>query len=163
MNIYIVGMPGAGKSSIGRYAAKRLKKQYVDLDDEISKEASIDALFAESEDVFRAKETEVLKRIAEQDGLIVITGGGIVTREENIEIMKKTGAVLFLDRSPEKIKSGSLKGRPLIAGDKSRIDKLYSQRIALYRGCADATVKNEGEFYAAVNAVAAAAKRLERR
>lgn len=162
MNIYIVGMPGAGKSSIGRRAAKLMGKAYFDLDEEISKEQSIDSLFEQGEDVFRKKETEVLRRLSDSKNRIIITGGGAVTVPENIEIMKRTGKIVFLDRSPELIKNGSLKGRPLIAGDKNRIDRLYEERINLYRGCADTTIKNEGSFISACNALADAVKQLER-
>ena len=145
-NIYLVGMPGCGKSTIGLCVAQKTALAFLDTDDYIVKceGRTIEEMFEISEEEFRTAETKALKAISKQDNLIVATGGGIVTRQENIEIMKKSGKVIFIDASVNFIlDKSSLDGRPLLK-DKNRIYDLYNARISLYRSAADITVANDG-------------------
>ena len=145
-NIYLVGMPGCGKSTIGAIAAQKLGLELIDTDAIIERREgrTIPQLFAQGEDVFRRAETEALRQLACADNLLVATGGGIVTREENTRIMKSTGKIIFIDASVDFILDKStLTGRPLLE-DKNKIYDLYKERISLYRKCADITVANDG-------------------
>lgn len=145
-NIYLVGMPGCGKTTIGGLIAEGLGRTLVDLDECIVEREgrTIPEIFEEGESVFRSAETAALRDIASKDKLLVATGGGIVTIEENIGIMKESGRVIFIDASPDFIMSNSaLDGRPLLK-DKNKIYDLYKARIALYRKAADFTVLNDG-------------------
>ncbi len=145
-NIYLVGMPGCGKTTIGGLVAKKLGVELTDLDEYIvmREGRTIPEIFEEGEAVFRQKETEALRSLAVKENLFVATGGGIVTVEENIDIMKKSGKVIFIDASVDFIlQNSSLEGRPLLK-DKNRIHDLYKARIALYRKSADYTVANDG-------------------
>ena len=145
-NIYLIGMPGCGKTTIGHHISKKLKLTFVDLDKEIVKREgkTIDSLFEDGEAVFRRAETEAIKDVSKGENLLVSTGGGIVTVEENNEIMKSTGKIIFIDASVEFIlDKSSLEGRPLLK-DKSKIYDLYAKRISLYRRAADYTVENNG-------------------
>ena len=145
-NIYLVGMPGSGKSTIASRLANKVGLCLVDADELIvTREGrTIAELFLEGEDTFRKAETEALREISKMDGVLVATGGGIVTREENISIMKSTGKVIFIDASPEFILgNSSLNGRPLLK-DKNKIYDLYKSRITLYRKASDYTVENNG-------------------
>ena len=145
-NIYLIGMPGCGKSTIGAIVANTVGMKFVDADDYIvqTEGRTVSEIFEEGENVFRTVETKALKEISQTDGVLVSTGGGIVTIEENIEIMKSTGTVIFIDASVEFIMDkSSLEGRPLLK-DKNKIYDLYKSRIALYRKAADYTVENNG-------------------
>ena len=146
-NIYLVGMPGCGKTTITSIITRTFKDaQLVDLDEYIvSREGkSIEELFELGEKYFRQKETEALKDLATKDGMLVATGGGVVTTEENIDIMRSTGKIIFIDASPDFILDKSaLEGRPLLK-DKNKLYELYDNRIALYRKSADYTVVNDG-------------------
>lgn len=145
-NIYLVGMPGCGKSTIGNIVAEKLGVTLIDMDQYVVQREgrTISEIFEEGEAVFREAETQALKSLAQEDNLFVATGGGIVTREENIDIMKSSGKVVFIDASVEFIlDNSSLEGRPLLK-DKNRIRDLYKERIALYRKAADFTVENDG-------------------
>lgn len=147
-NIYLVGMPGCGKSSLMCEAEKNLSVKTVDLDSYIEEKngKSIPEIFEKGESAFRILETEALKEVSKMDNLLVATGGGIVTVEKNIEIMKNSGKIIFIDASPDFIISNcSLSGRPLLK-DKNRIYELYKSRISLYRNCADVTISNDGIF-----------------
>ncbi len=145
-NIYLVGMPGCGKSTIGALCAQKTLFQFVDADDYIveCEGRTIEDMFEISEEEFRTAETKALKKLSQKDNLIVATGGGIVTREENIDIMKKSGKVIFIDASVNFILDNcSLGGRPLLK-DKNKIYDLYNARIGLYRKAADYTIANDG-------------------
>ena len=145
-NIYLIGMPGCGKSTLACLLSKKIKIEFLELDRIIEEREgrTIPDIFKDGEAVFRKAETDALRAIAETEGVVVSTGGGIVTIEENINIMKSTGKVVFIDASPEFILSNSsLEGRPLLA-DKNKIHDLYRNRIALYRKAADVTVQNDG-------------------
>lgn len=145
-NIYLIGMPGCGKTTIGMEVAAKLGVELIDLDRAIVEREgrTIPEIFEDGEAVFRKAETEALKEIASKENLFVATGGGIVTQEENIGIMKCSGKVIFIDASVEFIQDKSaLEGRPLLK-DKKKIYELYNSRIALYRKAADLTVENNG-------------------
>lgn len=147
-NIYLIGMPGCGKSSLMSDVKKRLSVASLDLDSYIEEKngKTISEIFEDGEIAFRLLETKALKEVSKLDNLLVATGGGIVTAEENIEIMKKSGKIIFIDASPDFIISNcSLSDRPLLK-DKNRIYDLYKARISLYRTCADVTILNDGIF-----------------
>ena len=139
-NIVLIGMPGCGKSTFGKRMAKRLQLPFYDADTvlEEREQRTIKAFFAESEDAFRAAETRTLAYLAECDGAVIATGGGAVKRAENMELLKRGGVVVFIDRNPENI-IGCIAGdaRPLLAADKQKLYTLYNERIALYRRYAE--------------------------
>ncbi len=145
-NFYLVGMPGCGKSTIGKTVSRELNISFVDLDVYIEEKSgkSIDELFKIGEEYFRKVETDCLKDIANADKMLVATGGGIVIKDENIDVMRKSGTVIFIDVSCQNILDKcSLDGRPLLR-DKNKIFELYDSRIEHYRKSADYTVDNGG-------------------
>lgn len=148
-NIVLIGMPGCGKSTFGKRLAKKLALPFYDADAvlEEREQRTIKDFFAESEDAFRSAETRTLAHLSKLQGAVIATGGGAVKRRENMDLVKREGVVVFLDRQPENI-LGCLAGdeRPLLAADKQRIYSLYDERIALYRQYADYTVENNGDF-----------------
>lgn len=160
-NIVLIGMPGCGKSTFGKRLAKRLERKFYDADEvlEQREQRTIKDFFAESEDAFRAAETRTLAFLAELEDAVIATGGGAVKRSENMELMKRRGVVVFLDRKPEQI-LGNIEGdaRPLLAADKQRIFKLYEERIDLYRKYADKIITNSGDFGRTLAALEAYAK-----
>ena len=163
-NIVLIGMPGCGKSTFGKRLAKRLELPFYDADAvlEEREQRTIKSFFAESEDAFRTAETRTLAYLAELDGAVIATGGGAVKRAENMELLKRGGIVVFIDRTPENI-LGSIEGdeRPLLADDKQRISNLYAERIDLYRQYADYIVENNGDFGGVLRRLLQMAEKLE--
>ena len=160
-NIVLIGMPGCGKSTLGRYLAEILDRDFIDADPEIEKDAgkTIPELFAVSEDCFREQETKTVKRLAGLQGKVLAMGGGVVLRRENIENLKKNGTIIFLDRFPGDIAGDvDTETRPLLAAGRKRIYDLYAQREALYREAADVTVRNKGTLKEALQRLVEAAK-----
>ncbi|MGI6190282.1 MAG: shikimate kinase [Eubacterium sp.] len=146
-NIILIGMPGCGKSSFGRRLAEALGRPFRDADDVLveREHRTIKDLFDEGEDAFRDAEIRTSCYLSGGNGLVIACGGGVVEREENIRLYRKTGTIIFLDRSPEAI-MGDVEtgGRPLLKEGKQRVLDLYSRRIGKYRAAADYTVKNDG-------------------
>ena len=163
-NIVLIGMPGCGKTTFGKKLAKKLGVSFYDADEvlEAREQRTIKSFFAESEDAFRTAETRTLRYLADLDGAVIATGGGAVKRAENMEMAKRGGVVVFIDRRPENI-LGCIAGdaRPLLAADKQRIFTLYEERIALYRKYADYTVENNGDFGSVLQGLQKIAKQLE--
>ena len=141
-NIILIGMPGSGKSTIGRLLAEKCGKDFVDADVEIAKAAGkpIPEIFAEAgEDGFRAWETKVLEVLGKRSGIVLATGGGCVTREENYEALHQNGTVFCLNRSLDRLPT---EGRPLSQANK--LEEIYRVRKPLYDRFADLCIDNNG-------------------
>ena len=146
-NIVLIGMPGSGKTTIGRRIAKQLNYEFYDMDDTVVSLAgkSIPALFEVGEQVFRDWETEACRHLAQKQHAVIACGGGAVLREQNMELLKQSGVVYYLDRPVERIAGDiRLSTRPLLKQGKERLYQLYRERAELYENAADEIVSNEG-------------------
>lgn len=148
MNIYLTGMPGAGKSTIAKLLADAIGFVALDLDSEIEKNAgcAISDIFAsQGEKAFRDMESRAVSDAAKGDRRVVATGGGCILRMENVDLMKESGLVVFIDRPLENILSDIETGhRPLLKGGKQRILELHDARIGLYNTRCDVRVDGSG-------------------
>ena len=141
-NIALIGMPGCGKSTIGRLLARETGMRFVDADAQIEALAgkSIPEIFArDGEEEFRRLETQVLADLGKQSGLILSTGGGCVTQERNYPLLHQNSRILWLRRDTASLPTA---GRPL--SQKTDPAVLYEQRRPLYEAFADAAVDNDG-------------------
>ena len=145
-NIALVGFMGSGKSSVAVVLAKRLGFTMVSTDAAIEKRQglSISQIFEmQGEDYFRKLETEVLCDIVTKHSLVIDCGGGIVTREENLQLLHQNGIIVHLKASPAVIfaRIKNENHRPLLntPDPRRRIEELYNQRLPLYNK-ADLTV-----------------------
>lgn len=135
MNILLIGMPSCGKSTIGRILAKKTGRPLVDTDALIEERAgkSIPEIFAEDgEEAFRLLETAVAADVCKGSGQIIATGGGIVTRERNHDLIRQNSYVIFINRRIEEL---STHGRPL--SQQNRLSDLLDARLPLYRKLCD--------------------------
>lgn len=155
-SLALIGLPASGKSTTARVLADRLGLPARDLDEEIAAEAGgdIPSIFAsEGEAGFRDRESRALRRASEGNPCVLATGGGIVVRQENRELLRTRFRTVWLRVSPETAAARSAGGaRPLLAGDdpEARIRELYERRAALYAECASLTVDTEGRSPEAV-------------
>ncbi len=140
-NIILIGMPGCGKSSVGREMARLLERPFYDSDDEITKKGASpkDIIERFGEAHFRKVESEVLAELCKKSGCVIATGGGAVTVMENYDIMHQNGTVLYIDRALERLDT---KNRPLSAGGKEALKALYEKRAPPYKKFAHAEVKS---------------------
>lgn len=156
-NLYLIGMPGSGKSRVGREVAERLSAPFVDLDKVIEEDAgrSITEIFAEQgEAVFRELEKTALSRVSSRARAVIACGGGAVLDAQNRSVMKATGRVVWLDVSLEMLSKRVSPGarRPLIQ-DSGDLARLMSEREALYREVADVVVAGHEDVRDMVSAV----------
>lgn len=140
-NIVLIGMPGCGKSTIGKALAQETGRCYVDADDEIDRYAgrSIPEIFAsDGEEGFRKIETTVLEALGKRSGLILSTGGGCVTRLENYPLLHQNGKIIWITRNLDILPTD---GRPL--SQTQNLSHMYKIRRPLYERFADLTIPNE--------------------
>ena len=141
-NLVLVGMPGCGKSTIGSLLANLLNKKFVDADEVVAKQAgmTIPEIFATSgEKGFRDLETRVLSELGKESGMVIATGGGCVTRQENYPFLHQNGRILWIRRDIEKL---PVNGRPL--SQISNLEEMYRSRRPHYEAFADYSVDNDG-------------------
>ena len=143
-NIFIVGAMGSGKSTIGKLLAKKLKKKFLDTDHEVEVYTNYDisTIFKKfGEELFRDKETEILNKLKDKENLVISTGGGIILKNENINLMKEIGTIVFLDINLEtQIKRVKYrKHRPLLQNSNLQIElkKLKINRDPIYNKISD--------------------------
>jgi len=146
-NIYLVGMMGAGKTTVGRLLARRLKLRFVDSDHEMESRCGvkIPLIFEiEGEAGFRARESQVLAELTALEGIVLGTGGGAVLSADNRSLLAANGTVVYLRARPEDLyeRVRQDRNRPLLASDDplGRLSEMYAERDALYRSIADLTV-----------------------
>ena len=137
-NIVLSGMPGAGKSTVGKLLAQKLERPFFDLDEEIVRVAgrSIPEIFAtDGEATFRNLETKVLRDVlANQKGIVLATGGGAILRNENVDLLHRNGKIYFIDRPLEALLPTP--DRPL-ASSAEAIRRRYAERYERYCMTAD--------------------------
>lgn len=141
-NIVLIGMPGCGKSSLGRALAKELGKTFVDADQELIRRAGksiLDIFAQEGESGFRKRETEVLRQLGKQSGLVIATGGGCVTRAENKPLLRQNGRLIWVRRPVSLLPT---EGRPL--SQRGNLEEMARVRMPLYADFADHIVDNTG-------------------
>ena len=143
-NILLVGMPGCGKSTVGRALAKQLGKRFVDADDVIVEKAGmpIPEIFArDGEPGFRAVETAVLAELGKQSGQVLATGGGCVIQTRNYPLLHQNGTIFWLQRDIAKLPTD---GRPLSQSNK--LADMYAVRKPMYESFADHAIDNDSDL-----------------
>lgn len=143
-NIYLIGLMGAGKTTIGRQLAKSLKLPFYDSDKAIEESTGVDipTIFEfEGEEGFRDREQKMIQKLTQLQGIVLATGGGAILREENRRLLKENGYVVYLQCSVDRILERTRRDtqRPLLKTDnpKERLQQLFDLRQPLYLSCAD--------------------------
>lgn len=157
MDIILIGMPGCGKTTIGKRAAEMLNREFVDIDEKIeeAEKRKINEIFScDGEEYFRRCETNCLRKELGRDR-VISTGGGIVTVDKNIDILKSgDGLVIFVDRPTEKIAEDvNTSTRPLLKDGKERLLRLYTERYDKYNDVCDIKILNAGTLGDAVSKI----------
>ena len=139
-NLVLIGMPGAGKTTVGRILAQKTGKEFWDIDEEIVKRTghTIPFIFQNlGETRFRSWESAFVQEYYRYSGLVIATGGGTVLREENVRLLKHYGRLVFLDRPLDQLLPSL--DRPL--GDTAeKLARLYAERRPIYLAAADEVV-----------------------
>jgi len=151
-NLFLVGLPGAGKSTLGRMLARRLGLVFVDADAELEARlgVTIPTIFEiEGEVAFRDREEATLEDLVLRTGIVLATGGGVVIRASNRTRLRANGTVLYLHAEPSTLRERTRKSRhrPLLnaADPLARLVELYTQRDPLYREVAHNVIDSDRE------------------
>ena len=148
-NIILVGMPGCGKTTIGKMLAKELNYDFCDLDEYIvnKENMSIDEMFKNGENYFRDIESRGVLDASKFKNTVISTGGGVIKREENIEVLQQSGTVIFIDRPIENIIADvDTKSRPLLSEGKEKLYSLLEERYEKYQKCCNIEVINDSDI-----------------
>ena len=150
-NIILIGMPGCGKSTVGRMVAEKLGRKFIDADQAIVESAGcpIPEIFKkDGEPGFRKLETKVLAELGKLSGVVISTGGGCITRPENYPLLHQNGVMFWLQRDISLLPTD---GRPV--SQANPLEKLYAERKDKYAAFADFVIGNNGSLEDTVNAV----------
>ena len=139
-NVVLVGMPGAGKTTLGKAIASAMNKEFFDSDEEFVSTFGVtpkEVILERGESVFRDMESEVIKTLSSKLGVVIATGGGAVLREENRRNLKANSTVIFIDRDLDLL---TTEGRPL--SEKEGVQTLYKKRLPIYQEIAHFTISS---------------------
>ena len=139
-NLFLIGLMGAGKTTVGKLLARHLNKQFIDSDHEIEKKTGvkINVIFElEGEDGFRTREEAIVDELTHQQGIVLATGGGVVLRKANRLTLRSRGTVVYLRANAEDLwrRTRHDRNRPLLQTEnpRARLQELLLQRDPLYR------------------------------
>ncbi len=152
-NIVLIGMPGCGKTTVGKAVAKETDKVFIDTDDEIVKKAgmSIPEIFEQfGEKKFREIEAEVIKEVSAKQSAVIATGGGAVLNPENVSLLRENGITVFIDRPIDDLVTTD--DRPL-SSNRELLEKRYKERYGIYKSSAQAEIKAVKDLNANIAAV----------
>ena len=146
-NLFLIGMPGAGKTTVGRALARHLGKPFHDSDHEIEMRTGVRVAVIfeiEGEGGFRRREAEIIERMTALENVVLATGGGAVLDPLNRQHLKDRGFVVYLHAAPRELwrRTRHDKSRPLLQGSdpRSRLEDIYRLRDPLYRETADLVI-----------------------
>lgn len=143
-NIVLIGMPSSGKSHIAKLVSRNSNKKAIDLDTKIEEKLNMpisDFLNETNEEEFRDIESKVVEEYSKENNLIISTGGGVIKREKNIDMLRQNGIIIFIDRKLEYLMPTD--DRPL-TNDIDKLTKTYNERYPLYKKYADYVIDNNG-------------------
>ena len=152
-NIVLTGMPGSGKTTLGKLLSSRLQRPFLDTDQLITQKTGLtpaQLIEDQGEPAFRQLETEVIRTLSTQTGCIIATGGGAVLSRENVSLLRQNGRLYFLDRPVEQLLPTA--ERPLSA-TKEALWQRYRERYDIYCATADVTISNHDSPEAAAQGI----------
>ncbi len=165
-HIFIIGMPGAGKTTVGRALAERLGMDFHDVDEEIQKKTGKtiqNIIIYDGEDKFRQFEYDAIGEILRQKPSVIATGGGTVMSDETVTLMKNNGIIVFVHRGVQSILEDlDLEIRPLVKESIEYIFRVYEERYPIYERVCNIKIANESSVSDTVQAIVEALPKAEK-
>ena len=164
-HIFIIGMPGAGKTTVGKALAKRLGLDFKDVDEEIQSKTgkSIqNIIIYDGEEEFRKYEYQAIQEIVAQKPSVIATGGGTVMSDDTVTLMKNNGIIVFVHRGVQSILEDlDLEIRPLVKESIEYIFRVYEERYPIYESVCNIKIANESSVADTVEAIVEALPQTE--
>lgn len=148
-NIVLIGMPGSGKTTLGKIISEKVGFKFVDIDQyiEVKSGKVIPELFSKGEDYFRNLEREAVHELSKEKTLLIATGGGVIKNDLNIKDLKENGVIVFIDRPVDNIaKDVEVANRPLLKDGPHKLYDLFHERYELYKKYCDFHVMNDSDI-----------------
>lgn len=161
-NLVLIGMPGCGKTTIGKFLSRKIKMEFIDVDEYIERTQgkSISDIFKNGEETFRDIESEIVDELSNNDEKVISTGGGVIKRKKNMAALSKNGVIIFVNRPLTKIMGDvDTETRPLLKDGKEKLKKLYEERFDLYKRYSDFEVLNDASLEKVIDDISAELKR----
>lgn len=155
-NIVFIGLPGCGKTEIGKAVSKRLSLPFCDIDEYIKKKEGkpIKEIFLHGEDYFRKLESQAINEVIKSCPSVISTGGGSIKIHSNMEALQKSSIIIFINRPIEHIiQDIDISTRPLLAEGAAKLHQLYKERYHLYKKYCDVEVFNDTDFEEVVDRI----------
>lgn len=149
MNVFLIGIMGAGKTTVGKELGKEMNMDFIDVDRYVEKKSktTVNEMFKNGEDYFRDKEAEAIKELCNFDNKIISCGGGVIKREENIKSIRESGFVIYLDRPIDNIlETINIEKRPLLKEGKEKLYAIYEERKDIYEKACHMHYKSDGNI-----------------
>lgn len=155
-NIVLIGMPGCGKTTIGKIIAEKLNRKFIDIDEYIERtnNATISEIFKNGEKHFRMLESKAVEELSKETNAVLATGGGVIKNQENIEKLAENGLIIFVDRPVDQIVSDvEIQKRPLLKDGIKVVYQLFNERYDLYIQSSHLQVYNSGTLHDIVDKI----------
>ena len=156
VNIILIGIMGAGKTTVGKLLSRKLGYRFIDMDDYIeeSQGETITQMFERSEDYFRRIEAEAAQSLGKLEQVVIATGGGVVKNDNNMKVLSQGGVIVYLQRQVDKILEVlDVSGRPLLRDNPQRLHEILREREELYNRYGEIVVQNNGDAGQAAQAI----------
>lgn len=156
MNIILIGIMGAGKTTVGKLLSRKLGYRFIDMDDYIeeSQGETITQMFERGEDYFRRIEAGAAQSLGALDKVVIATGGGVVKNDNNMKVLSQGGVIVYLQRQVDKILEVlDVSGRPLLRDNPQRLHEILREREELYNRYGEIVVQNNGDAGQAAQAI----------
>lgn len=145
-NIVLIGMMGCGKTTIGRILSQVLDMDFVDMDEYIERTAgsTITEMFKKGEEYFRSLESEAAFKLSKLNSTVISTGGGIVKKSTNVDLLRKNSIIFFIDRPIEQIAADiEVSSRPLLKDGPKKLIEIFNERYNIYIDSSDIIIHND--------------------
>lgn len=145
INIVLIGMPGSGKTSVGKILAESLSMDFCDVDEYIEKSVgkTITEIFENGESYFRTLERTAIEKLSQKTNTVIATGGGVILCSQNMANLKQKSVVFFINRPIDHIvKDIDILNRPLLAKNIGKIYQLFQERYELYKKYSDFEIQS---------------------
>lgn len=155
-NLVLIGMPGSGKTTLGKIISEKLKMEFVDTDNYIEKKMNLTVsdLFKNGEEYFRKIETQAIFEIIDEGIFVIAAGGGIIKKEINMTRLNYNSVIFFLNRNVDMIiNNDDISNRPLIGNHKEKVFELYNERIDKYKKYCHFEIENNGNVEEAADEI----------